>query len=143
MTCIAADARAGIMVSDSRCTSGETWYPITKVFRVRNEIVGFAGDVKIGQRWLKWYRGDRRTPVGKLGDEFIGLILRDGELFEACSNGLELRIERKFHAVGSGGHAALGAMLAGASAEQSVAIACDIDTGCGGEIQTFTFKVES
>lgn len=141
MTCIAADARAGIMVSDSRCTGGSTWYPITKIFRVRDEIVGMAGDIKTCHKWLKWYQGARKAPVGKLADEFVALILKDGELFEACSNGLELRIERGFHAVGSGGHAAVGAMLAGASIEDAVAIACKVDTGCGGDLQTLKVAV--
>jgi ATP-dependent HslUV protease subunit HslV len=44
-------------------------------------------------------------------------------------------IKNKFHADGSGGDLAIGAMEAGATAEQAVKIAIKHDAGCGGKVQ--------
>lgn len=40
-----------------------------------------------------------------------------------------------FHAIGSGAHAAMGAMQAGATAIEAVQAACAIISTCGGEVQ--------
>ncbi len=127
------------MVSDSKCSAGGTWYPITKIYRVGDDLVGLAGDVKEWQAWLKWYRADKKGPRPKL-DDFSALVLRPDGLYEACSNGLELKVERGFHAVGSGGNAAAAVMLAGHSAEEAVRIACLIDNGSGGDLQIHRLK---
>ena len=137
MTTIAADLRAGVMVCDSKCSGGGTWYPMTKVHRVGDELVGIAGTVKDGQAWLKWYRAGKRGPRPKTED-FVALILRKGGLYEACSDGLEQLVERGFHGIGSGGPAATAVMLAGLDAKRAVEIALEVDTGSGGEIHVHT-----
>lgn len=140
MTTIVADARAGVMVSDSKCTGNGSWVPLTKVFRVNGDLFGFAGGVNEREKWLKWHRNGRKGVRPKL-ESFEGLLLKpDGTLYELCPDGLEMLIERGFHAVGSGGPAALGAMLAGKDAKAAVEIACLIDTHSGGEIRVFSLK---
>ena len=42
-----------------------------------------------------------------------------------------------FHAIGSGYRIAIGAMAAGASAEEAVRIACEHDEGCRGPVRIF------
>ena len=73
MTTIAADFRAGIMVSDSRCTAGEQWFPMTKVHRVGAEIIGLAGNVKESQAWLKWYASGKKGAKPK-GESYAALV---------------------------------------------------------------------
>lgn len=133
MTTIFADAKEGVMVCDSKCSAGGTWYPIPKVFRVGNELVGIAGNVKEGRAWLKWYQNGKKGPRPKTED-FVALGLRSDGLYELCADGLELKIERGHHGVGSGGGNALAAFMAGADPERAVHIACLIDTGSGGDI---------
>ena len=140
MTTIVADARVGLMVSDSKCTGGSTWVPMTKIFRVNGDLFGFAGGVNERERWLKWHRNGRKGPRPKM-ESFEGLLLKpDGTLYELCSDGLEMLIERGFHAVGSGASAALGAMLAGKQAREAVEIALQVDAGSGGDICAFNLK---
>lgn len=140
MTTIVADARAGVMVSDSKCTGNGSWMPMTKIFRVNGDLFGFAGDVYQREKWLKWHRGGRKGPRPKL-DSFEGLLLKvDGTLYELCSDGLEMLVERGYHAVGSGGPAALGAMLAGKGAQEAVQIACLVDASTGGDVVVFELK---
>lgn len=133
MTTVAGDARLGVLVCDSRCVYGDTQVAITKVHRIGDELIGLAGDVKHGQDFLAWLRRSRRG-VRPKGDEYTALILRKDGLWQWDSNGCEMRLELGYHAIGTGAHAALGAMKAGAAVEAAVRIACEIDAGSGGEV---------
>lgn len=139
MTTIVASVKEGVMVSDSRCTGGETWVPMTKVLRIGDGLFGFAGSINERDKWLKWHRSGRRGARPKL-ENFVALHLKPDGLYEISADGLEMLIERGFHAVGSGGAAALGAMLAGSEAKKAVEIACQIDTGSGGDICVFNLR---
>jgi ATP-dependent protease HslVU (ClpYQ) peptidase subunit len=140
MTTIFAEAKDGLMVCDSKCTAGDnTWYPMTKVHRVGQELVGIAGNVKEGLAWLKWYQSGKKGTRPKL-ESFNALILRADGLYEACSDGLEMLVERGFHGVGSGGPCAVAAFMAGADAERAVKIACEVDNGSGGAIHVHRLK---
>jgi ATP-dependent protease HslVU (ClpYQ) peptidase subunit len=141
MTTIAADCRGDrmVMCSESRVTSGDMWHPATKMFRIGDEIVGCAGNVKEWTRWLQWHRDGRKRPRPKT-EEVAILILRKDGVYEHCANGLEIRIERQYHAVGSGAHSALGAMMAGADVRSAVHIACHIDIHSGGAIFEMDLK---
>lgn len=139
MTTIAADFRSGVMVSDSRTSIGSAWVPSTKVQRINGELIGCAGTVSDIQRWQKWYQGGKRGARPKCED-FCALVLRKDGLFYIYDGGHELLIERGFHAVGSGGDAANGALLAGVDAHKAVEIACQVDSGSGGDICVFNLK---
>jgi hypothetical protein len=136
MTTIAASVTEGVMVSDSKYSAGGTWFPGPKVFRLGNELVGCCGTVKHWQDFLKWYRGGKRGTRPK-GEDYGALILRADGLYTFDSNGCEIRVERGFHAVGSGEHAAIAVMLAGHSAKEAVEIACQVDTGSGGDVKVY------
>ncbi len=45
MTTIVADWRFGVMVSDSSISDGDRIWLGRKVFRIREELLGFCGDV--------------------------------------------------------------------------------------------------
>lgn len=135
MTTIVACAKHGVMVSESKCTGpGGDWMSVIKVFRAGDALVGTAGDAAAGELWLEWLR------VGKQGKppkgEVSMLILRKTGVAVIEPSGYELRIERGFHAVGSGAHAALGALHAGASPADAVRIACKVDAQSGGRVRT-------
>lgn len=128
------------MACDSKCNGGGTWYPITKVFRVGDELIGMAGSVKEARSWLKWYQGGKKGPRPKTED-FVALSLRADGLYELCADGLELKVERGYHGIGSGGGYALAAFMGGnKDARECVLIACDIDTGSGGDVVVHTLK---
>lgn len=140
MTTVFADARTGIMVADSRLTSDSVWYPMTKIRRIKGELIGIAGTLKEAQAWLKWYERGSKGARPK-AESFTALILRaDGKLYEISADGLDMEIERGFHGIGSGGGYALAAFMAGADPMRAVEIACSIDTNSGGEIHSHTLK---
>lgn len=133
MTTIAADFRTLTMVSDSKTTHGDSWFPATKIYRINDELIGIAGACVDEQKWMKWHCEGRTKPIPKL-DSFAALILRKTGLFVVDATGVEMLIERGFHATGSGGTAALAVMLAGHPAKKAVEIACQIDASSGGDI---------
>ena len=139
MTTIAADYRVGVMVCDSRCNSGGTWFPGTKVYRIGGELIGISGNCLDEQKWLKWHKGGRKGPRPKL-EAFEAVVMREDGVYVYDTTGLEMKIERGFHAVGSGGAAAIAVMLAGHSAKEAVEIACQVDAYSGGEICVFNLR---
>jgi hypothetical protein len=134
MTTIFADASKNIMVADSKCSDATgTWYSMTKVFKIKDELIGFAGALKTIQEWAVWYSSDRAEPMPSL-DEFSALILRPTGLFEFCADGCEAFVERGYHGIGTGGPMAVAAYMAGATPRKAVQIACTIDSNSGGKI---------
>lgn len=139
MTTIAASVKEGVMVSDSKCGNGTTWYPTTKIYRIAGELVGCSGNVKCINRWLKWVRNGRKGPCPKT-ESFGALMLRPDGLYKADVDGSEIQIERGFHATGSGEHAAIAALLLGHTAKEAVEVACLVDDGSGGDVVVFNLK---
>ena len=138
MTTIAADFRAGVMVSDSRGADAETWVPTTKVFRFGDELIGFSGCLKEREKWLTWHNGGRVGRFPRMRkDEFNAVILRPSGVYDLADDGHEQLMERGFHAVGSGSLAALAALLLGFDAEMAVTVACQIDANTGGDLQVY------
>jgi hypothetical protein len=135
MTTVAADARAGVMVADSRATiEGACWLPATKMYRFDGEIVGLCGDSIDEAKWLAWRRAGKRGKFPKLTDEFQGLVLKAAGLWWLDDKGGEMLIERGFHAIGSGGNCAITALILGHDAKTAVEVACQVDPHSGGEI---------
>lgn len=135
MTTIAGDARAGVLVADSKATvEGTCWLPCTKLYRFDDEIVGVCGDVMEEAKWLAWRRNGKRGRFPKLGDSFQALALRPSGLYLLGEDGSDMLIERGFHAIGTGGHAAIAVLIHGGDARTAVDIACQIDINSGGDI---------
>jgi ATP-dependent protease HslVU (ClpYQ) peptidase subunit len=139
MTTVFADAKAGVMVCDSKCTSDSTWFPMTKVRRVGVELVGIAGNVKDAAAWVEWYMGGKKGGRPKL-DTFSALILRAEGVFDVSADGFEQLVERGYHGIGSGGGYAVAAFKAGAKPQDAVRIACDIDVNSGGDVIVHRLK---
>ena len=78
--------------------------------------------------------------VGQGGGRQGALVLSREGLFYWASNLVPEPIERGFHAIGSGGNAALGALLAGAQVKRAVEIATEVDTSSGGEVVLHKLK---
>jgi hypothetical protein len=134
MTTIAADAKRGCMACDSMTSTSDSWWPSTKVWRVEGALIGGAGEVASIRQFVTWYKDGQRLPRPKISDSFCALVLCKEGLFYWASNLNPEPIERGFHAIGSGGGPALGALLAGANVKRAVEIACEVDTASGGEV---------
>lgn len=140
MTTIAVDHRTGVAASDSKCTIGAIWVTSTKIHRQKDELIGLAGTDTQGQRWLEWYKAGKKGAAPKM-DQAEAVILRREGVFYVQDDGVEFKVERGFHAIGTGAAAAaMAVMLAGHSAEEAVRIAIQVDAQSGGEVQVFSLK---
>lgn len=149
MTTIFACAASGVMVCDSRVVLDTgVWFPCTKIFRWRGELIGVAGDAKDGDAWIDWHKAGRvkKPPKPANHDEFEALILRPSGLFYVTEGAHEIKQERGFHGIGSGGGCAIAVYVAlkrlgiEPDAKLCVQAACEADSGTGGRVRVYHLK---
>lgn len=140
MTAIAY--RDGIMAADAACYRGSTIVGYRrKIGRFPDGICGFAGNsvdcFRMQQLFLAG--GDMLAPLPDRAD-FSGLIVRRtglGRIHISMIDGTFYEVpapEAPFYAVGCYGEFLIGAMAAGASAEEAIRLAI-LHTDAAGEIQ--------
>jgi hypothetical protein len=137
MTTIVASVQEGVMVCDSRWQiDGDCHWPGTKVYRIGDALIGGAGDGAAIKKFLDWWRAGKKPPKTKFdGGVFEALVLDPSGLSWWGSTLTATPIERGWHGIGTGGKAAMGAMMHGATCAEAVTIAAQIDTCTGGEIR--------
>ena len=136
LTTIAANSRT--MAGDTVTLHDDIKGSYRKVYVVQDMVVGIAGCMDSGTLFVQWCeRGmNSKSKPRNLADEFTGLILNESGLYEYRNFMVPMKIERECWAIGSGAKAALGAMHMGASPEQAVQIACEIDLVSEGPVFT-------
>jgi len=120
-----------LVVHDDRTVSTHR-----KVHVVRDMVVGYAGCLDSGVRFLGWVRrgmGSRGKP-NDLSDQFTGLVLDEDGIYEYRFQLVSIRVEGDCWAIGSGAQATLGAMFMGADPQEAAEVACAIDPFCGGPV---------
>lgn len=99
-------------------------------------IIATAGEGPPGMIFVDWY-GKKSKPPAILSDsEFVCLVLDEDGLWEFDSYCRAEQITEEFYAIGSGAKVALGAMHAGATAQEAVEIAKLVDPYTGGDVKT-------
>ncbi len=146
MTTIAYDTKIGVVAADSQETmeNGEK-YKCKKLFKVGDLIVATAGGTYAGMAFVNWLEGWDGEPDWDDHPDFVNLDLEED--FEclviredkSCFtvNRLFVPVDQhgnRFITLGSGGKAARGALLAGATPKEAVEIAKQIDTFTGGTV---------
>jgi hypothetical protein len=129
------------MAADTACYAGETLQGFTtKIARGPDgSLAGAAGNTTLCHEFLELWReginagGWRPTIVGEARFSAI-VVMPDGLVWEWDETGRSLS-RAPFHADGSAHPMLIGAMAAGASAEEAVEIAIRYSAHCGGEIQ--------
>lgn len=139
MTTILADAKKRVMVCDSKTSLGSIWFESTKVHRVGDDLIGFAGARSEGLKWLDWYSNGKRGPQPKITNSEAIILTAEGVIY-IDGTGESNPIERGFMGIGSGGPMAMAAFMAGADAKKSVEIACRIDASSGGDVIVHKLK---
>lgn len=125
-----------IMAGD-RQVAQDCWgkHGLTKVWRIRDELVGIVGEIGRGMRAVQWYMDgghESEFPTDQLKDGNFVLIVWDGtDILTIDEQGFRVPIEEMSAAVGSGAMAARGAMEMGASAQRAVEVASLIDEHSG------------
>ena len=143
MTTVLADARLGVMVSDSAINDGSRLWLGPKVFRIRGALLGFAGETHIREGFMKWWREGAlvaETPTFKGG---IALVLtpdrkllyfEEDKWMETLRNGRE--------AIGTGSQAAMAAYeaLDWKDPKKAVRIACHHDHQSRAPVRAYNLK---
>lgn len=137
--------KAGVLAADRQETVDDTPCECKKIHKVKTStgtevLVGCAGNSDDIQLFFDWLVGRRKTPPKINEDGFCAMLIeKHGQIWTCGPRLVWGPINRKEWAVGSGAGYALGAMLAGLSAADSVKIAerLDIHTGCGIDSVTF------
>ena len=137
MTTVIATRSA--MAADSKVTTGDISYGAVKIFRIRKDIVGAAGDSIPIDRFVKWYRGGKKGAVEfKDGESFSALALTTEGLVHYEDSIVGELMKDDYFAVGTGAMAALVAMDMGADIVQAVEAAIRRDGNSGGPIDVIT-----
>lgn len=135
MTTVLADARLGVMVSDSSATDDDRVWSERKVFRHKGALYGFAGNVDERLLFMEWIKGDGKVPA------FSGscLMLSEGGLFLYDSTTMPQKIARGIEAIGTGAKAAMCAYeaLGYADPKRAVSIVCKHDSGSRAPVRVY------
>lgn len=101
----------------------------------KGTLGGSAGRLEDAALFRTWVERDCTGDQPSFSDGFDAILVRpDGWLCYVGEKGRIVPFKAEFAAVGSGEQYAMGAMAAGASAEEAVRAAIQFDTGSGGEI---------
>lgn len=133
MTVIAWDGTT--LAADSQLNYGTTRLQCDKIFRLPDGgIVGLAGPAAKCSRLLRYMR-EEGPPPKRLQACHAIRVGHDGVFLYAESTEPE-RITSSVIAIGCGGDFAMGAMRAGKSAEEAVALTIEHDSQCGPPVVT-------
>lgn len=138
MTTVLADAKLGVIVSDSSATDDDRVWSERKVFRHKGALYGFAGDVDARIEFMEWIKSDGPVP------KFAGscLMLSNAGLFLYDSSTMPQKIQRGIEAIGTGAKAAMCAYeaMAFTDPKRAVAIVCKHDSGSRTPVRVYRLK---
>ena len=149
MTTIIATPSA--MYSDSNVVDGTSVFKAQKIYLIRGKLVGCAGDNPMVFYFLDAFRrgtkrvrmsAEQKVAIPESDRDFSALIVDDQGIWHLGSDFTADLVQEPFMAVGSGGDAARGALMAGATPEQAIEIACQIDSDSRGPVQVLQLKGE-
>lgn len=127
------------LYADTRCDY-HVPFKVRKHTKIRDSVFAGAGDLDDLSKYLEWLRDGGDRP--ELGAE-LGL-----DILEVCDEGIflwgrkfvRLQVKEKAYSVGSGCQYAMGALAAGCTPKQAMAIAAKFDFGTGREVEFARLK---
>lgn len=133
VTTIVASRLHGEMAADSAVTVGPVSFPTKKVFRIGDCLVGTAGLTRVCNAFVEWLANGGDIPKFSEDDhgEFEALVLSHEGIFYYEADFIPQKIERKYHAIGSGAQSAITSMIHGKTPRRAVEVACDVDPQSG------------
>lgn len=145
MTTVIADAGFGIMVCDSQLTTeGAGISHARKVFQIRGELYGIAGEYVQSMSFISWVRdGKKKADPPEMANVQALCLSRERKIYLFDFAPRPYVIDDKVYAIGSGGSFALGALAAGASSRAAIQIAARYDTGTGGRIRSYKLSAKA
>lgn len=128
MTTIAANKH--MMAADSLCDDGGLASKGVKLFEVDGDILGIAGTLGQGMKFVNWYK-NKEGEHPDLDETTVLILHKDGSLETWDGSGVGIPVLEKFYAIGSGSQFAIMAMHLGKTPEEAVKLTCKFDTGSG------------
>jgi hypothetical protein len=113
-----------------------------KLFEVGRELIGVSGNLSNAIKFVDWYAAgcDPDSEPSFEGEGFDALVLDGARLMAWDDSLIPMHVMEPFYSIGSGAHAAMGAMHAGATAEQAILIAAKLDSGTDSNVMVKTLK---
>lgn len=138
MTVIAFDGKT--MAADKQGESGYIKTVRTKIRRLNGCLIGGAGTRHVVESVIAWLIAGAKPeqfpePATK-GEADILMVKPDGSIYLIQSGPHFTQLENRFFAIGCGADAAMAAMHLGYDAKHAVEVACIVNTGCGGGIDS-------
>ncbi len=133
----------GILAADTLCTSGMDLRigNITKIWMGKSYMGGLSGTISDGALFKKWLVKDNlKGDIPDFSKDLKAVIIgRDHNIYYMAIAGILVPVDATCAASGTGEEVALGAMHAGASAEQAVEISIGLDIYSGGDVHILQF----
>ena len=139
MTTILATRSA--IYSDSNVDDGGTIFTSPKIFRVRNKLVGCAGHSGMVQAFMAALKAGRKLKLPSLLDakederSFNALVVDAKGIWHFDDGFTSDLVLDEFMATGTGDDAARSTIMADATPEQAIEIACKCDGGSRPPVQ--------
>lgn len=130
--------KAGVLAADSLVTSnGVRDGAARKIAKHKGMLLGGAGCWSTVTKFMDWVRAGAQgeCPIETGGEANGFVVMPDGRFIMWSGRG-PTTTESPYFAFGSGREFALGAMAAGASAEEAVRVAIELDVYSGGPVTT-------
>jgi hypothetical protein len=142
MTTAAWDGKT--LAADKR-SSGSFNNTVTKIFKTPFGIAACAGAAGKAAYVRFWAESSFDPELEPEWDQELTVVmlhvLWDGTIQLFDNIGLPIVLEDPFSAIGSGSDIAIGAMAAGKTAEEAIAICALYDAGTGNGVDTLTLEV--
>ena len=138
MTCVAFDGKT--VAADKRLAIHGVNHVVTKIFKLKDCIVAFAGNIADGMAMLNWIKHGRipeNFPFTEQSrdDWSRTLVFSKAEGIQVYEyNRYPYKIETRQCAIGHGCDFALASMFLGHTAVEAVEVACHFDSTCGNGI---------
>ena len=145
MSIIAWDGKS--LAADKRACIGTLIATTTKIFRVGDALVGYAGEADGGEELLAWFRAadPEKFPESQRDKQsWTGLLVvwPDGHIWKYECTPHPIKFPPQHFAIGSGRELALMAMRLGKTAPEAVLLASEFDSGCGNGVDVLTHDLE-
>lgn len=130
MTTILADAKLGLMASDSNISADDRVWCGRKVWRVNGALLGFSGNIDESSDFIAWWRGGCHGRHSHFTNSEC-LALLPGMLLHFIGANPPSTVKTGIEAIGSGGKAAVCTYeaLGYQNPRRAVAIVCRNDSG--------------
>lgn len=130
MTTVVAHLGQRRMIADTRASSdGEPAMPVQKLYRLEDgRILGYSGTINNVPRLIHAFKKGKQL---RRSTDCELLVLSEDGILHVDSLGGVVPCAGPYYAIGSGAHAALGALDAGASLRRAMKIAADRDPFTG------------